>query len=59
MVMALIDPRTDMSIEELMDELTLRFPEEVVNIEREHEDAFHALEWEDDCDPELLEALRE
>lgn len=55
--MSIIDPRDQMTVQELVDELHLRFPEQVAAFERRHGDAMEALEFDSDCDEDLLENL--
>jgi hypothetical protein len=57
--MALADRRDDMTSEELVEELELRFPETISKFEHDHPDAWEALVDGDPdaCDPEELEDL--
>jgi hypothetical protein len=54
----IVDQRQQMSLEELLEQLHLRFPEEVASFENEHEDALENLEFGTKCDDELLDDLK-
>lgn len=62
--MALIDRREDMEPQELLEELELRFPEQMSSLENDYPDAWEALIEgdQDDCPAEewddLMDSIR-
>lgn len=53
------DRRDQMSTGELLEEMELRFPEKLTELEGRHQEAMEALEWGGECDEELLEDLKQ
>lgn len=48
-----------MDAQELLDELELRFPERMAEIETRHRDALESLEYGEEGDPEAIEELED
>lgn len=55
----IVDRRDTMSAQELLEEAELRFPEKIASLERRHQEAMEALEFESGCDQDLIEDLED